>query len=76
MCPKLKEEEASELRADINTLLRKRKAPKSNLNKAERIGLTQFKKDQVRVILTADKRVVLVVLDKEDYVNNAQELLS
>ena len=76
MCPKLKEEDASELRADINALLRKGKAPKTNLNKQERIGLTQLKKDQDRVILTADKGVALVVLDKEDYINKAQELLS
>ena len=33
MCPKLKEEDASELRADINALVRKGKAPKPNLNK-------------------------------------------
>ena len=64
------------LRADINALLRKGKTPKFNLNKAERIGLTQLKKDQDRVILTADKGVALVVLDKEDYINKAQELLS
>ena len=76
MCPKLKEEDASELRADINALLRKGKTPKPNLNKQERIGLTQLKKDQDRVILTADKGVALVVLDKEDYINKAQELLS
>ena len=65
------EEDASELRADINALLRKGKAPKPNLNKAERIGLTQVKKDQDRVILAADKGVALVVLDKEDYINKA-----
>ena len=44
-----------ELRADINSLLRKGKVPKPNLTKQERIGLTQLKKDQDRVILTADK---------------------
>ena len=65
-----------ELRADINSLLRKGKAPKPNLTKQERIGLTQLKKDQDRVILTADKGVALVVMDKEDYISKAQELLS
>ena len=49
MCPTLKEEDAMELRADINALLRKGKAPKPNLTKQERIGLTQLKKDQDRV---------------------------
>ena len=36
MCPKLKEEEAMELRADINSVLRRPKAPKSNLAKQEK----------------------------------------
>ena len=39
MCPKHKDEGASELRADMNALLRKGKAPKPNLNKQERIAL-------------------------------------
>ena len=76
MCPKLKEEDAMELRADINSLLRKGKVPKPNLTKQERVGLTQLKKDQNRVILTADKGVALVVMDKEEYISKAQELLS
>ena len=76
MCPKLKEEYASEFRANINALLRKGKAPKPNLNKQERIALSQLKKDQDRVILTADKGVALVVLDKVDYINKAWSLLS
>ena len=69
MCPKLKEDDAMELRADINSLLRKGKVPKPNLTKQERIGLTQLKKDQDGVILTADKGVALVVMDKEEYVD-------
>ena len=76
MCPKLKEEEASNLRADIIALLRKGQVPKPNLNKQERIGLSQLKKEQDRVILTPDKGVALVVLDKEDYINKAWNLLS
>ena len=55
MCPKLKEENAMELRADINSLLRKAKVPKSNLTGQEKIGLSQLKKDKDRLILTADK---------------------
>ena len=35
MCSKLKEEDAAELRGDINTILRKGKAPRPNLNKEE-----------------------------------------
>ena len=40
MCSKLKEEDAMELRSDINALLRKSKAPKPNLTRHEsKIGL-------------------------------------
>ena len=73
---KLKEEDASELKADINTILRKGQPPKPNLNKEERRALSQLSKDQDRVILTADKEVAMVVLDKEDYISKSQELLS
>ena len=65
-----------ELRADINSLLRKAKVPKDNLTKQERIGLSQLQKDKDRVILTVDKGVAMVVMDMEDYNNKAQELLN
>ena len=39
MCSKLKEEEAMELRSDVNVLLRKAKVPKPNLTREENIGL-------------------------------------
>ena len=76
MHSKLREDEAIELRTDINALLRKSKAPKSNITKEERIGLAGLKKDKDRVILTADKGVAMVVMDKEEYVSKAQELLT
>ena len=76
MCPKLREEEAMELRSDVNVLLRKAKAPKPNLTMQENIGLAELKKDKDRIILTADKEVAMVIMDKEDYINKAQELLA
>ena len=76
MCSKLKEEDAMELRSDINVLLRKAMAPKPNLTRQESIGLAQLKKDKDRVILTADKGVAMVVMDREEYVTKAQELLA
>ena len=75
MCSKLKVEDAMELRLDINALLRKSKAPKPNVTRQERIGLAQLKKDKDRVILTADKGVAMIVMDKE-YVTKVQELLA
>ena len=38
--------------------------------------MAQLKKDKDRVILTADKGVALAVMDKEEYISKAQELLS
>ena len=75
VCHKLKEEDAGELRADINSLLRRTQVPKSNLTKQESVGLAQLKKDKDRVVLTADKGVSMVVMDKEDYIKNAESLL-
>ena len=74
MCSKLKEEDAMELRWDINSLLGKAKAPKPNLTRQESIHLAQFKKD--RVILPADKGVAMVVRDREEYVTKAHMLLA
>ena len=76
MCPKLKEKDAMELRAEVNSLLRKAQAPKPNLTKHERLGLAELKREKDRVILTADKGVAMVVMDREEYVTRAQELLS
>ena len=76
MCSKLKEEEAMELRLDVSVFLRKAKAPKPNLTRQKSTGLAQLKKDKDRVILTVDKGVAMVVLDKEDYINKVQELLA
>ena len=76
ICAKLKEEYAMELRADINFLLRKVQAPKPNLTRQEKLRLVQLKKDKDRVILTEDKRVDMVVMDREDYITKAESLLS
>ena len=75
-CGKLKEDDAMALSKDTNALLRKAKIPKPNLTKEERIGLNQLKKDKDRVVLTADKGVALVVMDKQDYISKAEALLA
>ena len=47
VCPKLKEEDAMELRADVNSLLRRPKVPKANLTQQERIGLPSLKRTRI-----------------------------
>ena len=76
MCPKLKQEDAMELRANINSLLRKAQVSHPNLTRQGRLGLAQLKKDKDWVILTADKGVAMVVMDREEYVSKAQALLA
>ena len=56
-------------------MLRKAKAPKPNLTREERRGSTQLKRDKDKVVLTANKGVAMVVMDKQDNINKAEELL-
>ena len=37
--------------------------------------LKELKRDESRVILTADYGVVMVVMDRQDYISKAQELI-
>ena len=76
VCHKLTDQDVQEIRVDMNALLRRAKAPKSNLNKAERKTLIQLKRDKDRIILTVDKGVAMVVLDREDYIEKAGNLLA
>ena len=71
-CPKLKEEEAMEVRADI----KKSSSTQPNLTKQERLGLAQLKKEKDWVILGADKGVAVVVMDREDYTIKVESLSS
>ena len=73
-CQKLSNQDAEELRVDINGLLTH--APKPNLTKEEIKALGELKRDNDRTILTADKGVAMVVLDKKDYLVKAEELLA
>ena len=45
--------------------------PKSNITIEERRALVELRKDKSRIILTADKEVSLVVMDREEYVRKA-----
>ena len=44
ICHKLRDQDTQELRADINSFLRRFQAPKPNLTKQERRGLAQLKR--------------------------------
>ena len=75
-CTKLSQQDAEELRANINRVLRSSHHPKPNLTKAQMSALRELKKDRDRIILTADKGVAMVVMDRQDYINKANHLLN
>ena len=75
-CTKLSQQDAEELRADINRVLRSSHPPKPNLTKNQMSALRELKKDRDCTVLTADKGVAMVVMDRQDYINKAKHLLN
>ena len=74
-CQNMAQGEAEELRAEVKAVLKKIQHPKANITREEQKVMNELKKDTNRVILTADKGTCLVVMDKEEYINKAQDLL-
>ena len=75
---KLPTQKADELRSDVSCLLRQHHTQHKNhcsLNPTQCRALTQLKQDTSRVVLTADKGVAMVIMDKQDYINKANILL-
>ena len=75
-CQQLKQKKAEELRGDIKYILKNINPPKSNITKEEAKAIRELKNDNTRIILTTDKGVSMVVLDREDYMKKAEELLN
>ena len=75
-CTKLSQQDAEELRADINRVLRSSHPPKPNLTKAQNSALRELKRDRDHTVLTADKGVAMVIMDRQDYMNKANHLLN
>ena len=75
-CTKLNEGDQEELRVEVKIALKKAQRSPANISKEEYKALNELKKDNNRLILTTDKGVALVVIDKADYVEKAEELLN
>ena len=75
-CTKLSQQDAEELRANINRVLRSSLPPKPNLTKAQNAALRELKRDRDCIVLTADKGVAMVVMDKQDCINKANQSLN
>ena len=65
-CQRLSDQDAQELRAETSYLLRRAKAPRSNIIKEEKTALKELREDQDRMVLTADKGVTMVVMDRKE----------
>ena len=78
MGPKLDKGEANELRVEVKKALKKsqNKTRSFNITKEENQALQELRKDKERVILTTDKGVALVVMNKDDYIMKSEELLN
>ena len=50
--------------------------PKSNLNRAQLQAIRELKRDKSRIVLTANKGVDMLVMDRWDYINESNNLLA
>ena len=76
VCQKMKQGEAEELRGQIKQILKNPTPPKPNISKEEAQAIKELKKDQDKVILTADKGVAMVVMEKKEYIKKSEDLLN
>ena len=74
-CLKLTTGKVEELRGEIKAILKKKINNKPNISQEEYWAIKELRNDNTRMVLTADKGVSMVVMDREDYNNKSEELL-
>ena len=74
-CLKLPTGKAEELRGEVKAILKKKTNYKPNITKEEHWAIKELRRDNTRMVLTTDKGVSVVVMDKEDYNTKSEELL-
>ena len=75
-CTKLGQQDAEELKAEINRVLRSSHPPKPNLTNAQSKAIRELKRVSNCIVLTADKGVASVIMDRQDYINKSKHLLN
>ena len=75
VCNQLQQGKAEELRGEIKSVLKKIHTPRSNITREERKATEELRRDKTKMILTADKGVSMVVMDRDDYNKKAETLL-
>ena len=76
-CTKLEQGKQEEFRVEVKRLIKQdqNNRRQANISKEEYKALRELKMDNNRLILTADKGVALVVIDKAEYIKKAEDLL-
>ena len=75
VCQQLIQGKEEELRGEIKSLLKKNHKIKPNIPRDEYQVLREMKRDNTRMVLTADKGMSMVVVDREEYTTKSEELL-
>ena len=74
-CNQLQNGKVEELSGEIKSVMKKIQASKHNITSEERTVIEELRRDKTRITLTMDKGVSMVVMDRDDYNKNAEELL-
>ena len=74
--PEALEQDAQGLREEINHLLKKAKTLRCNITKDEKRALKELREDKERMVLTADKGLAMVVMDRKEYMDKVEGLLA
>ena len=74
-CTKLSQQDAEELRAEINRVLRSSHL-QTQSNQSSKHSSKGIKRDRDHIVLTAEKGVAMVIMDRQDYINKANSLLN
>ena len=75
VCQQLKQGQVEELRGEVQFILKNIHPPKPSITKEGAKAINELKKDKERIILTANKGVSTVVMDREEYIKKSEELL-
>ena len=74
-CLRLAQGEAEELQAEVEAVIKKIQPPRPNINREEQKALKELREDNTRIVLTADRGVCIVVMDRKEYIQKSEELL-
>ena len=75
ICNQLQQGKAEELWGEIKSVLKNIHTPRPNITREERKAIDELRKDDTKMILTVDKGVSMLVLNRDDYNQKAEALL-